>query len=291
MLKKYKIFFIAVLSLLVVGMILFGIFGINSDIDSRKAYELKVSVNIDVEDSVEVTKTASEKAIKDNGLNYVDVQVADDGMTIIYKFDKDATKIKTKVQTAVQTALDKLGNSQLEATVESNVVIGGYYKQVGKFILALGIALAIVFIYSLILEKLSGGVAVGCSTLLAGVLATAMLGITRIPAGANVGALIAIAMAVGGGLSAMLCAKYRTGLKTADKVRPNEIVENVHLSMIKVYAVLAIVLCVIALLGLILGVRVFVLMLGVALSAIVGIASSAYTTPFMWSLIKSRKKK
>ena len=35
----------------------------------------------------------------------------------------------------------------------------------------------------------------------------------------------------------------------------------------------------------------FVLMLGVALTAIVGVLSSAYATPFMWSLIKSKKKK
>ncbi len=291
MAKKIKIFFISVLALLVVGMTLIGVLGFNQNVDNRGSYEMQISVNFDAQDSATVLKDASEKALKDNGLNPVAVQIADDGTLIIYKFNKDVSAYATKIENSVKNEIDKLGVTDLEATNSVKVVVGGYYSQVGKVLLALGIALAVVFLYALVVVKLSGGVAVLSSTVLSALLATALLGITRIPAGAYLAIFIAIAMAIGGGLALFLATKYKAGLKTAEKVSTCQVAEKVHADMLKVYIALAGTLVVATLLSLICGLGVFMIALGVCLSAITGIVCAMSLTPIVWSAIKGKKKK
>lgn len=287
MIKRLKIFFIAVLVLLVVGMTLFGVLGFNKTIDNRNYYVMWIEVP-NVGEDAQLLKDSSEKALKDNGLNYVSVQYLDDNDMIIYKFNQDMSSKQNAVKADIQSAINSKGHT-VEVSVKQ--VVGGYLTQVGKVVLALGLSVVAIMIYSLIVEKLSGGLAVGCSTILSALVATALFGITRIPVGPKFGVLISISMVFGGALSAMLTAKYRAGLKTAEKVRPEEIAYNTHLSMIKSYIVIAVLLLVVTLLSLIGGVQVFLIGLGCLVSAISGIASSAYMTPFMWALIKGRKKK
>ena len=289
MMKRYKIFFIAVLALLVVGMVIFGVFGFNKTIDNRNSYEMQIEVK-NVGEDAELFRTSAKNALKENGLNPVSVQYLDDGDLIIYKFNKNVESKADAVKADVESGLSKATISGLTATVAVKEVVGGYLSQIGKVLLALGLSLLVVFIYALIVEKLSGGVAVGCSTVLSALLATSLIGLTRIPAGINLGIYIAISMLMGGAVSAMLSAKYRAGMKSAERVKPAELVEKVYFSMTKSYIVVAGALLVMTLLSLIGGVSLFLMGLGVLLSALSGLASAIYMTPFMWALIKGRKK-
>ena len=149
LLPGMKIWITIIISVLLVGMVLLGIFGFNKSIDYRAGYEVSVTANDILDDSVEIMKSTTEKYFSDNGLKPVKQteQQLNGGETLIYKFDKDVSAHKDGLQTAVQAKLTEKG---LTVTVNTYETMKKYESYAGYAILAGCIVLAAFFLYNLI---------------------------------------------------------------------------------------------------------------------------------------------
>ncbi len=177
---KTKIFIIITVAVLVIGLILFGIFGFNNTVDYRKSTEVTVSVDSNVTDPEEKMKSVSEEYFEKVGVSDVAYafQQTEDG-TLIFKFAGDITVIDAaQLKSEIEA---EIGNG-LVITVTKNEVFNVTDNQIGWICLACGLAIVASFLYILIMEKLAGALSVIVSSLLSAVMFVAVMGIARIPA-------------------------------------------------------------------------------------------------------------
>ncbi len=294
--KQIKIFLIATLVILVAGMAMLGILGgFNQSVDYSASYEMQVSVDQDAGKSIEVLKSSAEKALADNGLTPVDYasQELDEGVILVYKFNSDVSDKAQAVKTAVQSALDKdSGATNIKADVKVYKLSDYFAKQVGKTVLALGIAVAIIFVYSLIMNKLAGGVSVFCSTVLSVLVYLSIVSLTRLPAQPFLAILAGATCALSAGLSAVITSKYRSAVKENDKASAQNVAEDTHKALKSVYILILVAILVIAIIAGAIGLM-STLFLGliVLVAGVSSVVSSIYMTPCIYMLIKGKKNK
>lgn len=288
--KKSKIFFIAVLVVLVAGLTLFGIFGFNQAVDYRCGYEIKVSVDQKAGNASAVMKDATDAYFDANGVKIFDyaTQTLEDGMTVIYKLSSDITSKKDALISHVQKALDEKSSVKgVTANVEIGQTNASDSLDVGGILLALGLSVLGIFVYVLIKEKLASAVATVFSAVLSAVAFVAFMGITRIPAAPFVAVCGALSVILASALSSATVNKYRVEMKNNEKASSVDIVNNVAIKAKRIYiyvsiavALIAVALCAFAMPYLIFtGLQVLV-------AGLCGISSAIFATPFMWSLIK-----
>ena len=212
--KKMKWFVIASLIILVVVMTLLGVFGLNQPIDYSDNYEINVSIAID-DDSIKATmKETADKYFEEKGISVASFQSQEDGMSLIYAFTTDQTEQVAGLKAVLDLVLSanpQIGNNQ--AVVVSNYVGQGSLVQPLKILLAYGIAIVVIFMYMLIMNKLASAVAVICSSLASVIAFIAMLAITRIPALPFLEISAMFAGIIGALLAVSTVSKYREELK------------------------------------------------------------------------------
>ncbi len=291
--KKIKIFFIIALVLLVAGFTMFGVFGFNQPIDYKSSYEVQVSVDQKAGNTTTVLKDAADEYFSETGikvLNYA-TQSIDDGMVVIYKFNSNVTEDVAGLKEYIQAKLDAESNvSNVSADVVVNESIGNNSSSIGKLLIALGIAVALIFVYSLIMNKLAGAVSVIFASVLSGVMFVAIVALTRIPAAPFFAFSCALSIIVSSVLSVVLTSKYKVFVKNYDKMPSSEIIETVYNKSLRNYIfvggivlVSALALCAFMLpYAMFAGAQVLV-------AGLCGISSAIFATPFMWSLIKKSK--
>ena len=83
LLKKYKFFIVCALVVLVVGMALFGIFGLNQTVDYKGGYEVRVSIDQSVGNSKSILKNSTEDyfASSDIKSSYIVQEIDDEILT------------------------------------------------------------------------------------------------------------------------------------------------------------------------------------------------------------------
>ncbi len=291
--NKIKIFLISVLILLVVGMTLFGVLGFNQNIDNKKSYEMQVSVDQIAGESVDVLKTSSNEvlsSLNDSCLDY-SYQEMNEGAVLIYKFSYDVSEQITTVKDTVQAALvaNNLGGVNAEVKVFEN--LGSYNSQFKNVILALGISIAIIFVYALFMNKLAGGVAVLCSSVLSALVFLALMAITRIPAQPYLAILVSACVALTSAIAVAITTKYKALYKVDDKPNVKVIAEKVNKSLRTVYIALACGVGVISIVAGAIGlINSVFLGLGILVAGLTSISSAIYMTPCIWTLIKGRRK-
>lgn len=220
-LSNMKIWVTVLLSLLLVGMVLFGVFGFNKSIDYKEGYEVQVSANDILDDSVSIMKNATEKYFSDNGLKPVNSssQTLNGGETLVYKFDKDVSEHIDGLKTDVQAALDSKG-----ITVEVNAfeTIKKYDSYAGYSILAGCIVLAIAFIYNTIADKMkiANALTIVAAAMVSILLYMALVAIIRVSF-----APFGVAMGV---LSGLLTLVYSTGILAKCKEAVNKGVKKTN---------------------------------------------------------------
>ena len=215
--KKFKWFIIATLAILVVGMTLFGVLGFNNTVDYKDSFEVRVSIDQTTDDAIEILRETTDKYFDEKGVNDkgYSFQVMGDGATLIYKFSSmdDATVAKIN---ALETVLNNaLASTSAEAEISIDEVSGANDLQSGWVILALGIAMAVIFIYLLIMEKLASSVAVICSSALSMLLFIALMAITRMPAIPYVEVMACLAGIIGAVLAVTTVGRYKEEIKNA----------------------------------------------------------------------------
>lgn len=287
--KKMKWFIISALIVLLVGMTLFGVFGMNNTVDYSSSYEVEVRVDQGFTEANDVLKTSADKYFADNGVGVVSYQIVDEGSAIIYKFSEDVTEKVSGLKLAVDTALD--GNDKtkdVSTTVKVNQVVGNKPLQVGSVLLACGIGLVVMFICALFIGKLASALSVVCSYVGAALIFIALMGITRIHTLPHVEYSVIFASVLSAVLSMITVAKYRQAIKNATtKVSALSIAEKVTASQSKVYlfTLISVLVASVALIALFVP-YMMIAGLQLALAGISAVSVAYFITPLIWTAIK-----
>lgn len=297
LLKKYKFFIVCALVVLVVGMALFGIFGLNQTVDYKGGYEVRVSIDQSVGNSKSILKNSTEDyfASSDIKSSYI-VQEIDQGKTLIYKFKEDIELDRTDLETYIQGKLNADASVATDATicsVEYSSVVSNDNYDIGWLILALSLGVVASFIYALIMEKLSGAVSVVCSSVCAALLFLALMGITRLPAYPYFGFGVSLASILGAVLSVATVRRCSEELKNAgnSKLSVKQVAEKaIGIESKKyIFIAIAVLVCAVSLAAFI---TPYLLIVGgqIILAGIVGLASAYFVSPLVWGAIKGAKK-
>lgn len=297
--NKSKIFFVVALALIVAGMAILGFLGLNRPVDYKKSYEMQISVdqNVDVGEGVkasEIMFNAANDYFKQNGVNPKDyaTQTMDDGAIVVFKFGYDVSDKVDAVKTAVNDAID-LKNDYINADVKVNEVTGKSNIKLGYILVACGVAIVAIFLYALAMEKLAGAVATLFSTVLSAVLFISVMSVARIPAQPFITVTCVVSALIAGIISVATVNRYKEEVKNSanDKATAWEIAESVSR---KEFISYIFVLCLIALVGIVVGLIGWMHMLFVGIqlivASIVGVSSAFFGTPMIWALIKKSKK-
>lgn len=293
--KNMKFFIAAALIILVVGMTLFGVLGLNQTVDYKNGYELNIAVDQDAGGSVDAVKTATEDYLSDKDVSYSvwDHTQMNEGRTLIYKFSEDYTQEIEGLEEELRAVLDDKDLQAVGVTVKFYELKDDVKIDAWMPLAAAGVAIAVIFVYALIMEKLAASVAVIVSAVVAPLLFVAMLGITRIPANPFVSIGVALAMIIGAGLSITTVRRLKEESKNvaneklsyteiADKVAPLE-----RAKYVLVTASIAVGAIALAATG-----SLYMMVAGLQLlvAGVVGTFTSYFMTPLLWSAIKGSKK-
>ncbi len=293
--NKMKYFVISSLIILVVGMTLLGIFGLNKPIDYSDSYEINVSIAIDDDSLKQEMKETADKYFEENGIIYASFQSQEDGMSLVYKFTTDQTSKVQELKTVLDAVLSlnpQMGTN--EVTVVSKYATQGSLVQPLKILLAYGIAVVAIFVYMLIMNKLASAVAVICSSIASVVMFIAMIALTRIPAVPYFEISAMFAGILGLLLAVSTVGRYREELKNtvANKFSVNEIAEKVAKTESKkyLYILVAIVIASVAVSAFFMR---YMLIIGgqLLIAGIASVACAYFISPLIWTAIKGKDKK
>ena len=296
--KKIKYFIIATLSLLVVGITLLGVFGFNQTADFKESYELQVSIDQRAVGATEVLSTSVDEYFASKGIAPVcgGKQVTDDGMGLIFKFNSDVSSYSTELKQYVEGKLLAGGINTAEVTAVEVFVNASVIKEAEGFddwMLLVGAAVAVVciFVYALIMTKLTGALATLFSSVLSAIGFVALLAITRLPAQPFVTIGCIFSGILGGVLALSSIARFREEDKNTanDKLSTKELVEKMLKVEKKKYLL---VLIAVALIGvaLVATTASYFMIAGAQLiiTAIVATASGYFGVPLIWNAIKNK---
>lgn len=255
-LGKTKIFLIAGIIAVLFGMVLLGIFGLNKTVDYKESYEIKVSVNQNVQNSSEVIKDAAEKYFSEKGLKYVayGTQSIEEGQAFIYKTNNKKDISAAELKTALQTALDDKAEATglvADALVYKTSVTP--YYNVFNVVIATVIAVAVAFILGFFTVKTAGATAVACSAVISALLFVSLVSLLRVPAEPFFAAGLAIAVILAETFSFAGVHALRKGLKASDKADLGTVKDGVLGKLLKLIAAITIAAAVFTVVALIFG--------------------------------------
>lgn len=215
--SKWKVFLIIALVVVLAGMVVLGVFGLNNSVDYSKGYEARVEIESSVNGAAEVTEKAAKDYFKSVSakVDYSETQVLDDGATIVYKLSSLDGVDETALDSAVKSAIAASDFAHLKggATIKE-VTVGNEIKTVILYtVLALGIAAVVIFVYALIAEKVASGVAVLVSMVVSALLYASLVAVTRLPANEFFVVGLAASVALGAGLSLAMCNRFKETAK------------------------------------------------------------------------------
>ena len=285
--KTTKLCFVIALSLIVVGMVLFGVFGFNRSIDNRLNYQVTVGVDQNIGDAGEKVKSTSENYFDEIGVDFYKVQVVDEGRAYIYTFAEnviDSEVLKEKVQTAVGEVVVASCDVIEVSSYSSNQAI--------NVLIALLIASAIIMVYLLIVEKAATTFAVLSNAIFSSILCFALISLTRVPV-VSVEIYIVGAFALSAVASIVLASRLReiNSLVGNEKLSYIDVVakgvkeSKLRLSVLLLLTIIASIVIGIALTPDLLSMALCVLILGVA-----SIFASVIGTAIFWPILKGLKK-
>lgn len=292
--KKFKLWITLVISILVVGLAMFGVFGLNQTNDYKTSYEAVVSMDTQSSITTEQFKDITSDYLESKGIETCSATQQIDGpigrYSIIYKFSKDVNLNKTEMVDYVKS---KISDDQLVITVNYNEVTGYDAQKTGSVILALGIAAVVITLYLFIMEGVKSGVSVLISSVLSALLFLALMGITRIPAAPFVTIFGCVAFLLNAVLSTSIVnsAKAQKRLNdasvtNAEKLTSKQLADKAACISFAKIAFIFVGLLVAGILFIALG-NVYVKFLGLQLivSAVCSAFSSLVGTTVTWSLL------
>lgn len=289
--SKWKTWIIIAVIAILAGAVMLGVFGFNYSANDKNAYEIQITVAGSVNDVEKTATEGAEKYFKEVKCEPSSKQTIEDGA--IYHFDS----IEGIDEAALAAAAKAPEGYETTVTV-SKTVKGGTEKSVVLYtVLALGIAIAVIFVYTLIAEKLASGVAVLVSSVLSALLYASVTAIVRVPVGNFFAAGLAAATTLGAVLSVVMCNRFKETAKlvTEEKLTSADIAnKSVRLSVQRfnfAFFAMAVAAVSFASLGLILGAN-GLLFVGVQIliAAVVSYFAAFTFTPVLYAAIKKNKR-
>lgn len=282
--KNLKIWLIATLAVVVLGMTFLGVFGLNSTSVQGAHYEITVGVDQDINGASQNAKLYAETYFAEKGIKDVDYsyQTMKDGATHVYKFNS-ATGIDAEELSAYVT--EKLANDKV--VVESSVsqVVASSSNNVWGLVIALGVSAVAVFVYLAIMEKLFATISVLVSGAISAIITLSLVAITRIPVVQTWALAISASIILSSILSLVIISRCKEQSKLDTKADSATIAEKaVSNSMVRFAFVFIALVLVAVLLGLIGGIGYLTF---IALTILVVVVSAVFTslvwTPIVWS--------
>ncbi len=293
--NKFKLFVVLTLSVLLVGMALFGVFGLNGSIDypnkNASSYEVSVSVDQNAGDSYSILKSATEEYFASKGITPVanTMQTMRDGKILIYKFTTDVTSSVAGLEDYVTA---KLTASDLSVGVEASVnqVHKTNFDGVWMFVLAIGVAVVVIALYQLIMEKLAGALAVLGSSILSVLVFVALMAIVRIPASPFFAIGIAVSAIIGGVTSSVTVNRFREENAVYNH-SADEVVEKVIKTERKKYVIVTVAMAVLGVALIVFGLP-YLMSTGaqLILAGLAGTYSAYFCSQYVWTALKNSKK-
>lgn len=291
-----KLWIIITLLIVVAGMVMLGMFGLNQNPDYNSSYEICVGVDQNVNGSGEIVKNAAEKYFEEKNVKIASyaTQTMDDGAMFVYKLcDKaeaiDATELKTAVQNALNA--NELTENLVAKTEGVNGVKVTYYKEVFGVALGLGIAALVSFVYLVLVEKPVAALSAVLGSLVSALLFISLISIARIPAYPTFAAGLAFSFVLALIFSTVIVNRFREVMKIVgnEKMTVSEIAsKGVKQSVARVsFAAVAVFVAAIPFaITMSWGLVSFALQILVA--DVAALLASLFWTSFFWSSIKKK---
>ena len=289
--KNIKLWIIVALVIAVVGAAMIGIFGLNQTPDYKAAYQVKVSVDQNIDSEGELIDNAAKAYFDEIGYNsscYA-TEVSEDGTTYVYKFSKegdvneDALKEKLTAELADKTA-------EISLVEYKQTLVNG--ASLLKTFIACGLGLIATFIIALFIVKAAGALTIVCNSVITAVIFVMLVAITRIPALPDIAVVAAFAMILAATMTFAITVRYNELLKADVKADLTAIAEkgvekeNVRLWLIAGAGVIA---------AIALSVTCSVYLVFTGLKVLLATCSafivSCVATPVLWKLFKNKKSK
>lgn len=206
--NKFKLWIIITLVVVVAGMVMLGVFGLNTAVDYRNGYEIKVSVDQDAEGSAANLKKYTEEYFSQKGVKTIScaTQNSPEGTMFIYKINDKPEFTGAELTTYLN---DKLNTPKAVAEAFVSEVVTYGAPQVWQTAVPLAIAAVVLTLYIMIFEKPASALA----TLIASVIATglfvAVVSLARIPAYPFFGTATALTFVLAFVLAAVTCNRFK----------------------------------------------------------------------------------
>lgn len=292
--KKFKIWLILAIMILVAGTVMLSVLGFNDTLDTGSSYEITVDCEENILNSESISETAANKYFAQKGINPVNYATARTGEgKIIYRFKTNPNVNKEELKTAVQSELTANGIA-LEVTVKGYSANTYADSQVMWTLIGGAVALVVAFIYLLLTEKADGAITVVSVGALSALLFVDMLGITRLPLRPFGGAVAAGVTVLASVISVVMVNRFNQSKKTdsGSKLPNADIADDGALKSVLrlcfIFGALLVGAIVLVAIG-----TPYLRLLGLELivADVIACGTSFAFTPMLWSKLKKEKKK
>ena len=294
LIKNSKLWIALTVFIIILGIVFISVFNFNNTVEYKDGYEVKVSLDQNFTGAEETIKETSEKYFNDNGLVYLDYETVtyNEGGAVVYKLSTPITIAQTEaLNDAVKDALTAKGGSLALLIPTTSGFIGNssQYFDISTCIIAIAIALVATFIYLYIMEKAATAFTVILTSLIAGAVFTALLGVTRIPAlpYAGVAGIIAVVLSAVLAISVLSRCKEMLLNVANEKVSYKKIADKaVSLSLKRILFIAGAILVASILLIALGSMYVKFLAMQLLLAGGVAVVATLIWVPIIWSTLK-----
>lgn len=287
--KKWKLWVIITLVVIVAGLGIFGFVGLNKALNVSNGCEIEISVDENIADAKTVAKDVAEAYFVENLI--ANKQGAVQEMTeygYIYNFDKVEWKDGASAEDLLLKIETAINNDNVTVTVEVRDVVVLANSDLVKIIIAVAVATVASFIYLLIVEKKRAAFTALISALLALVLNVALTALARVPVAINC-LFTVVAFILSFVLSAGMLNRFKESQKliTAEKRDDVQIANIGAKASLMRYAFVFISLLIASVVMFVLGsVTLQAIALQLLVSNVCAVFTALIYTPIVWSVIK-----
>lgn len=286
--KKWKIVLVSVLAILLVGMVMLGIFGINNTKNYDSVNQLKVSVSLDLTESSEKAQETTEKYLQDKAIETYSFgsQILNDGRVFVYQIksgDVNVDELKTTIDTAIN-------NNKVNVKVDVSEITVYSENQGLRIVGAMAITAVAIFVVLFFVEKWKSALTVACTSILSALIFFALINVTRIPAVSLLGVSLGVAFLIGAVLSSVVIVRFREIIKNSSSKSIAEIAnQGVQSSLLRICFVCVVLAVLGALVAVLLGGYSVFVGLQIVLASLVAGACTVFVTPLLWVLFNDKK--
>ena len=284
--KITKICLLVSLALIVVGGVIFGIFGFNRAVKNSSGYEVSIKTNIDFSNNTEVIEEVANEVFNRSKADYLIYNY--DSVTVYTFREKVSDEVLAELNTKLDAAINTDSTNEITITIEqyASKSIDGQ-RLLPVFLSALG-ALVVLGVYLMIRQRFAAAFAVMCSAIFEGVFAVALTALTRaivVPAFYAI-LMGSIALSLIGAVLFTGKARYATVKHGAlEGKKPCEVASALQCGNVKINVILLAIIAVFAIALIVFGPA---LVRWAGLTVIISAISVAFTnvivTPALWTL-------